>query len=55
MVVTTVTLLLMPWQWHHKFATWVMTPVFPHLWLIALGASALAAFILYGASSAIVS
>lgn len=54
MIVTTVPLLLMPWQWHHRFATWVMPPVFQHLRLFALGAAALAAFILYGASGAIV-
>ena len=51
MVVTTVGLLLVPWQWHHKFATRVMPPVFQHMKLFALGALALAAFVLYGVST----
>lgn len=50
-VVTTVGLLLIPWQWHHRFSTRVMPPVFRHMRLFALGAFALAAFILYGVSA----
>ena len=51
MVVTTVGLLLIPWQWHHKFSTTVMPPVIRHMRLFALAALALAAFILYGVSA----
>jgi len=47
-VVTTVVLLLMPWQWHQKFGSMAMPLVFRHMRLFALGAVALAAFILYG-------
>jgi hypothetical protein len=50
-VITTVGLLLIPWQWHHKFSTKVMPPVFRHMRLFALGAFALAAIILYGMSA----
>ena len=49
-VVTAVGLLLVPWRWHHKFGMWVMPLVIRHRRLFALGASALAAFILYGVS-----
>jgi hypothetical protein len=49
-VVTAVGLLLVPWRWHHKFGMWVMPLVIRHMRLFALGASALAAFILYGVS-----
>ncbi len=52
LVITTVALLLIPWQWHHRFAARVMPSVFRHLRLLALGALALAAFILYGVSAA---
>jgi hypothetical protein len=48
---TTVGLLLIPWQWHHRFSMRVMPPVFQHMKLFALGALALAAFILYGVSA----
>jgi hypothetical protein len=54
-VVTAVALLLTPWQWHHKFGMRVMPLVIRHLGLFALGASALAAFILYGVSRAVTS
>ncbi len=50
-VISTVGLLLIPWQWHHKFSTRVMPPVYRHMRLFALGALALAAFILYGMSA----
>jgi uncharacterized protein YjeT (DUF2065 family) len=52
MVVTTVGLLLIPWQWHHKFGAQVMPPVMRQIRLFALGAFALGAFILYGVSRA---
>jgi uncharacterized protein YjeT (DUF2065 family) len=46
-VITTVGLLLIPWQWHQKFATRVMPPVYRHIRWFALGAAALGAFVLY--------
>ena len=51
MVVSTLGLLLIPWQWHHKFSLRVMPPVYRHLRLFGLGALALAALILYGVSA----
>jgi hypothetical protein len=53
MVVTAAVLLVTPWQWHHKFGTWVMPLVIRRMWIFALGAAALGAFILYGASRAV--
>jgi hypothetical protein len=52
-VVTTVALLMIPWQWHHRLGMRVMPLVIRHLRLYALGAAALAAFILYGMSRAV--
>jgi hypothetical protein len=52
-VVTTVGLLLIPWQWHRELATWVMPLVIRCMKLFALVASALGAFILYSASRAV--
>ena len=54
-VVTAVGLLLIPWQLHHKFGTWVIPLVIRHMRLFALGAAALGAFILYGVSRAVIS
>jgi hypothetical protein len=54
-VVTTVGLLLIPWQWHHKFGAQVMPLVMRQMKLFALGAFALGAFILYGVSRAVIS
>ena len=54
-IVTAAGLLLIPWQWHNRFSTWVMPPVVRHMRLFALGAFALGAFILYSASRAVMS
>jgi uncharacterized protein YjeT (DUF2065 family) len=51
-VVTTIGLLLTPWQWHRTFAAWVMPHVIRRMRLFALGACALGAFVLYGVSRA---
>lgn len=50
---TTIGLLLIPWRWHHRFASRVMPPVFTYLRLFALGAFALGACVLYGVSRAV--
>jgi hypothetical protein len=55
LVVTAVGLMLIPWQWHHKYGTWAIPLVIRHMRLFALGAFALGGFILYGVSRAIVS
>ena len=52
LVISAIGLLVIPWQWHHAFATKVMPPVIRHMRLFALSASALGAFILYGMSRA---
>ena len=49
-VVTAVGLLLVPWQWHHRFGKWAIPLAIRHMKLYAVGAFALGAFILYGAS-----
>lgn len=48
-IASTAALLLIPWQWHHRFAAQVMPPVFRRMTLFACGAFALGAFILYSA------
>ncbi len=45
-IVTTVGLLLIPWQWHHRFGTWAIPFAIRHLKLFAIGASALGTLIL---------
>lgn len=52
MLVSTAGLLLIPWQWHHKFSATVMPPVYRHIRLFAVGAFVLGAFVLYGVSGA---
>jgi hypothetical protein len=54
-VVTAMALLLIPWQWHHRLGTRVIPLTIRHMWLYALGAAALAVFILYGMSRAVIS
>lgn len=54
-IITTVGLLLVPWQWHHKFAKWAIPLAIRHLRLCALGALALGTLILYGVSGAVLS
>lgn len=52
-VASTVGLLLIPWRWHHRFASRVMPPVYRHIKLLGLGAFLLGVFLLYGASHAL--
>ncbi len=51
-VATTIGLLCIPWQWHHRFARWVVPPVIRHKKLYGFGAAALGAFVLYGVCAA---
>lgn len=53
LLITTAGLLLIPWQWHHEIAKRAIRLPLSQLWLFALGAAALAAFVLYGASRAL--
>jgi len=50
MVVTTFGLLLMPWQWHHRFAEKVIPTVIRFISIYGVASFALGAFVLYGAS-----
>ncbi len=47
LVITSTGLLLIPWQWHNRFAGWAVPFAVRHLKLYALGALILAAFIFY--------
>jgi len=47
---TTVGMLLIPWQWHHRFAEWAIPFAVRRLWLLGLGAAVVGCLILYGAS-----
>lgn len=53
LVVTTIGLLLVPWQWHQRFATRVMPPVLRRRGWFALGAAVMGAAILYAVSPAV--
>ena len=53
LIATAVALLLIPWRWHNKFAAWAVPMATRRMWLLAIGAAALGAFLLYGASRAI--
>ncbi len=55
LVVTAAGLLLLQWQWHHKFGKWAIPLAIRHLKFYAIGTSALGAFILYGMSRAVLS
>lgn len=52
-VITTAGLLLIPWQWHHRFGQWAIPLAIRHLKLFALGSLLLGVLILIGASRAL--
>lgn len=47
LLITSALLLLVPWQWHNRFAQWVVPFAARHLKLYGLAAAALAAAIFY--------
>lgn len=49
-VVTSLVLLILPWQWHHQFGKWAIPLVIRHLNIFAIGAFLLAVFIFFGMS-----
>jgi hypothetical protein len=49
-VVTTLVLLVVPWQWHHRFGKWAIPLAIRHMRLYALGALILAMVLFYGIS-----
>ena len=50
LIVTTIGLLLIPWQWHHKFGEWAIPLTLRYLQFYALGAFILGILILYSLS-----
>ncbi len=50
LIVTTIGLLLIPWQWHHKFGEWAIPLTLRYMKFYAFGAFLLGIFILYGFS-----
>jgi len=46
LIVTTVCLLAVPWQWHRRFASWSVPQATRHMPLLALGSLACGAFVL---------
>lgn len=46
LVVTTAVLLLVPWQWHHRFAQWAVPQAIRYTTLIGLCSFALGGFVL---------
>ena len=46
LIVTTICLLAVPWQWHHRFASWSVPQATRYLPLLAFGSLACGAFVL---------
>jgi len=55
LIVTTIGLLLIPWQWHHKFGEWVIPLTLRYMNFYAFGAFLLGALILCSLSKVLVS
>jgi hypothetical protein len=55
LVVTTIGLLLIPWQWHHKFGEVVIPLTLKYMKFYALGALLLGIFVLYSFSHILIS
>ena len=55
LIVTTIGLLLIPWQWHHKFGEWAIPLTLRYMKFYALGAFLLGVLILYSLSRVLVS
>ena len=55
LVVTTLGLLLIPWQWHHKFGEVVIPLTLKYMKFYALGALLLGIFVLYSLSRILIS
>ena len=55
LIVTTTGLLLIPWQWHHKFGEWAIPLTLRYMKFYALGAFILGVLIIYSLSRVLVS
>jgi hypothetical protein len=51
-VVSSIVLILIPWQWHHRFGKGVIPMVVRHMRLFAVGLVAFGALLLYGVFAA---
>ncbi len=51
-VISSVALLLMPWQWHHRFGTRVLPTLIRRMKVYAIGAFAFGCLLLYGVFAA---
>jgi len=49
-VATAISLLVLPWRWHHRFGKWAIPLAIRHMKLYAAGSFVLAVFILCSAS-----
>ena len=47
LVVSSVLLMLLPWQWHHRFGQKIMPRFMQYMWLYGIGSLAFGAVILY--------
>ena len=47
-VVSSTALMCVPWQWHHRFAEWLLPIIVRHLRLCAMGPFAFGVLLLYG-------
>jgi hypothetical protein len=50
LIVTTIGLLLTPWQWYHKFGEWVIPPMLRYMKFYAFGAFLLGVLVIYSLS-----
>jgi len=55
LIVTTIALLLMPWQWHHKLGEWAIPLTLQYMKFYALGAFLLGILVIYSLSRVLVS
>jgi len=51
LVVSSVVLMLLPWQWHHRFGQKIMPRFIQLMWLYAIGSFAFGTIILYAVFS----
>ncbi len=49
LIVTTIVLIVLPWRWHHRFASWSVPIATRHMPLFALGSLAGGVFVLVSA------
>jgi hypothetical protein len=55
LVVTSISLMLIPWQWHHKYGEWAIPLALRFMKVFAFGAFLLGVLVLFGLSRVLVS